>query len=161
MSNSTKPHLVVDLKTAKSVSDVLHPIILDLTELRSLLKHCHWNVKDINFLAVHRLLDEVIAIVDKSTDEIAERIRQLGLPVQAPSSKVATDHKLGNFPLRVANSKEIITDATKGLQASLRRIREGIDFTAETVPEPVSADLLTKVAGTLEVQLWLLDSHLE
>lgn len=157
----SRPHLVIDEKVAKPVADTLLPLVLDLTELRSHLKHCHWNLRDINFVPVHRLLDEVIATVDKSTDEIAERIRQLGYPVVAPTSDVVKESRVGKFPQRVANSKETMIDATQSMQSSIKLIREGIAYTADEVSEPVTADLLTKVAGTLEVQLWLLDSHLE
>jgi DNA-binding ferritin-like protein len=77
----------IEKELADALVSILDPILLDQLELYNHVKTAHWNLRDANFLVVHRFLDEVAAVVNESGDIIAERIRQLGASVDAPSKR--------------------------------------------------------------------------
>src|SRR5581483_9893310 len=47
-------------------------------DLQTQMKQAHWNVKGPNFIALHKLFDEVDEAVESYVDLIAERVVQLG-----------------------------------------------------------------------------------
>lgn len=158
MSNRRLP---VDDKTAKATVAVLSPILTDLIELKLQVKHGHWNLRDLTFVAIHRYFDEVAGLADEATDEVAERIRQLGAVVTAPTATVATSTTLKPFPKGELKAPAAVDAVSERLHAVITGIRAGIAATSSGEHgEPITADLLTQLAGKMEVQLWFLESHL-
>ena len=155
-----KRFLPVDDATSKAVVKTLDPILLDLLELQSHIKSAHWNLRDENFIAVHRLLDEVYKAASDASDEIAERIRQIGGVVNAPSQRFSGENRLPKFPSGELNSPTAIEAVSASLQKSIQGVREGITATSDEVDEPITADLLTQHCGKLEKYLWFLDFNL-
>ena len=58
--------------------DVAPAGVADLLDLYSQTKHAHWNVKGQDFIALHKLFDEINEAVEDYVDDIAERAVQLG-----------------------------------------------------------------------------------
>lgn len=155
-----KRFLPVEDATAKAVVKTLDPIILDLLELQSQIKSAHWNLRDENFIAVHRLLDEIYKEAVDATDEFAERVRQIGGVVNAPSNRFSSENRLPKFPSGELNSPTAIEAVSASLQKTIQGIREGIKATSDEVDEPITADILTGHCGKLEKYLWFLDFNL-
>lgn len=150
----------IDKTLADSVAALLDPILLDQLELYTHVKAAHWNLRDANFIVVHRFLDEVAAEVNESGDIIAERIRQLGTPVHAPSSRFSAEERLRTFPTGELSAKAALTALCESISDSLKGIRSGIDATAKKpTEEPVTNDILIGIAEGYEKLLWMLDSH--
>lgn len=160
MKTKVKRFLPIEESMAKSVVKVLDPILLDLLELQSHIKSAHWNLRDENFIAVHRLLDEVYKAASDASDEIAERIRQIGGVVNAPSQRFSGENRLPKFPSGELDSPTAIEAVSASLQKSIQGIREGISSTTDNVDEPITADMLTQHCGKLEKYLWFLDFNL-
>jgi starvation-inducible DNA-binding protein len=153
--------LPVEKKLADSTISALEPILDNLLELYTHVKSAHWNLRDENFIAIHRLLDEVAEEVDESADSVAERIRQLGQPVNAPSQKFSTKNSLPKFPAGELSAPDDVLAICNSMKAAISSIREGIKATsADDTDEPITADLLTRISGELEKYLWVLNSHL-
>lgn len=154
-------HLPVDKKLAKSVAEVLTPILTDLIEFRAQLKHAHWNLRDINFISVHRLFDELTEVIDEGVDDLAERVRQLGQAIELPTATIAKATTLKPFPTGELRSEVAVTAIAERLQSIIASVRAGIEATSDgKTEEPITADLLTSFAGDLEKHLWLVDAHL-
>lgn len=150
----------IENKLATQVVNILDPILLDQLELYTHVKTAHWNLRDANFIVVHRFLDEVGGIVNESGDVIAERIRQLGAPVDAPSARFSSEDRLKLFPTGELSAQDALTGLCISFVASIKGIREGIELTSsETTDEPITTDILTGIAEQYEKLLWMLDSH--
>jgi len=85
----TIPMTVADPEVAAGTAQFLSPVVLGLQALGVNGKQAHWNVRGSNFIAIHELLDQVVAHAQASADEAAERIVALGLPIDARVSTVA------------------------------------------------------------------------
>ena len=60
------------------VAEFLNRRLADALDLQGQCKQAHWNVKGPQFIALHKLFDEVYADVEGYVDLLAERIVQLG-----------------------------------------------------------------------------------
>src|SRR4029078_6554050 len=58
--------------------ELLSQRLADCIDLQSQCKQAHWSVKGQNFIALHKLFDEINESVEDYVDLIAERIVQLG-----------------------------------------------------------------------------------
>ena len=66
--SSTNP----DITTG--VAQFLAPVVTDLTALAVDGKQAHWHVRGVNFIAVHELIDDVVAHAQEWADLAAERV---------------------------------------------------------------------------------------
>src|SRR3989344_5789685 len=60
------------------VVGLLQDRLAESLDLKIRAKDAHWNVKGPNFIALHKLFDEIAEEADDFSDLIAERIMQLG-----------------------------------------------------------------------------------
>lgn len=156
---TTKSRNPLSREIKDKVGDILLPLVYDATELKSHVKLAHWNLRDPDFISIHRLLDEVAATVEKGIDEVAERARQLGKVMDVTPTKVGEMTNLKPFPKGLLNRATACDALLKSLNSSVESLHKAIDQCDE-IGDAISADLLTKVSGELEVYLWLIESHL-
>ena len=65
--------------TRKKVIRLLDQLVADSSDLRSQVKHAHWNVKGPNFIGLHKMFDEFVEGLEDYIDVIAERATALGV----------------------------------------------------------------------------------
>jgi starvation-inducible DNA-binding protein len=152
--------LPIEKKLADAIVAILDPILLDQLELYTHVKTAHWNLRDANFIVVHRFLDEVAAVVNESGDIIAERISQLGASINAPSKRFSEEERLKPFPSAELNAEAALKGLCESFSGSIKGIRLGIERTNEGITEePVTNDILVAIATEYEKLLWILNSH--
>src|SRR5690242_8399554 len=57
---------------------MLNATLASVADLYAQLKHAHWNVKGLEFIALHKLFDEQAEEVEGQVDMVAERVTALG-----------------------------------------------------------------------------------
>jgi len=130
-----------------------------LIDLQLTLKHIHWNVVGMNFIAVHEMLDPQYDAVRAMTDELAERIATMGgEPLGTPASVVRIrswdDYALNREP------------AVRHLSA-LDDVYVGFIYdhpgTTEKIGQidPVTEDLFIGQLRQLELFQWFIRAHLK
>ena len=92
--------------TRKAVIDILQACLADGVDLQTQVKQAHWNVKGPNFIALHKLFDEINADVEEYVDLIAERVVQLGGVAEGTVRMVAARSKLIDYPLALSSGLE-------------------------------------------------------
>src|SRR5207253_4187716 len=71
--------------------ELLNARLADAIDLQTQCKQAHWNVKGPEFIALHKLFDEVNDAVEEYVDLIAERAVQLG-GVDRKSTRLNSSH---------------------------------------------------------------------
>ena len=77
---------------------LLNTSLADCIDLQMQAKQAHWNVKGPNFIALHKLFDEVNVAVSDYVDEIAERTVQLGGVAEVRYAWLANGVRCLNIP---------------------------------------------------------------
>src|SRR5687768_13793886 len=64
--------------TRSEVAKLLNARLADCVDLQTMCKQAHWNVRGPQFIALHKLFDNVYDAVVEYADLLAERVVQLG-----------------------------------------------------------------------------------
>src|SRR5918997_4381677 len=93
-----------DLPTTARTETVrlLNARLADAIDLQTQCKQAHWNVKGPQFIALHKLFDEVNEAVEDYVDLIAERVVQLGGIAEGTVGIVAKRTTLAGYPLTLS-----------------------------------------------------------
>src|SRR3954467_12800281 len=84
--------------TRVKVVELLNARLADAIDLQTQTKQAHWNVKGPNFIALHKLFDEINEAVEDYVDDIAERAVQLGGIAEGTARIVAKRTTLAEYP---------------------------------------------------------------
>jgi starvation-inducible DNA-binding protein len=145
--------------TRKKVCSLLNDRLRDSIKLGLNAKQAHWNVKGVNFIALHKLFDEIYSQAEEYVDEIAERITALG---GLADGSVAALNKsaLPDHPVNQVDWKAHVAALSDELAAYGKLIRKDIDATAE-MGDAGTSDLLTGIVRGVDKNLWFVEAHLQ
>ncbi len=147
-----------DEDSARTIQ-LLQDRLVALIDLHLTLKHIHWNVVGMNFIAIHEMLDPQVDSVRLQTDAVAERIATMGgEPQGTPGSVVEqrswSDYDLGRAP--TVQHLVALDDVYNGVITDHRKaVTELGDL------DPVSEDLLISHLADLELFQWFVRAHLK
>lgn len=138
---------------------LLNQQLADTSDLRSQTKQAHWNVKGAQFIALHKLFDDLAAPLEGYVDDIAERAVELGGYALGTNRMSAAASRLPEFPQEVASMAVVraLADRYAALGASTR---DAIDE-ATKAGDADTADLFTEISRGLDKWLWFLEAHLQ
>lgn len=130
-----------------------------LIDLQLTLKHIHWNVVGMNFIAIHEMLDPQYDAVRAMTDELAERIATMGgEPLGTPGSVVRIrtwdDYDLNREP--AVRHLSALDGVYSGVIEDHRSATEKIGQI-----DPVTEDLFIGQLRQLELFQWFIRAHLK
>jgi len=166
MSKSTKVrthfHTRVDVPavTRAAMGVILNARLADYLDLERQAKQAHWNIRGARFQQLHDLFDETAALAVGWSDEIAERAGQLGVSAEGTVQAVAERSHLPKAPLVVDHADEWVHVVAEALAGCANAARADIEQ-ASAADDAITADLLTRITGATDKQLWFVESHLE
>lgn len=152
----------IDIGIAKDdrarIADKLAQVLADSYALYQKTHLYHWNVQGPRFGPLHQLFSDQYNELWTALDEIAERIRALG--VLAPThadlmsrAQVATD----NDP--APSEDAMLRGLLAGQEAVVRSARAALRLAADGGDE-ATADLMTERCAAGEKAAWMLRAHL-
>ena len=145
-------------EASASTAQFLTPVALGLQALAVNGKQAHWNVRGSNFIAIHELLDSVVANAQGFADLAAERIVALGLPIDARVSTIAEKVPATTVPAGFAQWQDEITAIVADMDAVIADVQAAIDGIGET--DLPSQDVAIEMKRGLEKDRWFLSAHL-
>jgi starvation-inducible DNA-binding protein len=140
---------------------VLNRTVADLFDLFARIKQAHWNVRGTAFIGLHKLLDEFAGRTLNHIDLAAERATALGGIVEGTLRESAKFSRLKKKeePASISGMSDWLHELAEVHAAAGENVRQGIKKI--TVAEDFgTADLLTDILRTLDLQLWLLEAHI-
>jgi starvation-inducible DNA-binding protein len=139
-----------------AIADGLSRLLADTYTLYLKTHNFHWNVTGPMFNTLHLMFETQYTELATAVDEIAERIRALG--VAAPGSYVQfADRTSIAEETRVPAAEEMIAQLVKDQETVARTARSVFPLADEAGDEP-TADLLTQRMQIHEKTAWMLRS---
>jgi len=157
--------MAVDLKgltdnARKTAISELNGRLADGLALAMSIKQAHWNMKGINFIAVHEFLDGAYDRLNEHLDTFAERVQILDGVAVGTAEIVAKETTLKPYPTDVTKANDHIRELCERFREHGAKLRAAIDTTDEA-GEANTADIFTAASRTADKDLWFLESHLE
>lgn len=151
-----------DISKAKreKVIAILNQRLADSIDLKTQTKQAHWNVKGMNFIALHELFDKVAMAIEEYTDTIAERITSLGGTAFGTARVVAQNSSLSEYPLEITDGTAHVDALSTALADFGKKIRKDIDATDE-IGDKDTADLFTGMSREVDKLLWFVEAHIQ
>jgi starvation-inducible DNA-binding protein len=145
-------------RAVKTIS-ILQERLASLLDLQLTLKHIHWNVVGMNFIAIHEFLDPQVDAVREMSDAVAERIATLGgSPLGTPGAiakfRSWDDYGLNREP--TVRHLAALDDVYTGVIADHRKAQE--EFSEL---DPVTEDMFIGQLRDLEQYQWFVRAHLQ
>lgn len=145
----------------KAAIHTLNDSVAELFDLFARIKQAHWNVRGTTFIGLHKLLDEFAGRILGHIDLAAERATALGGVVEGTLRESVKHSRLKKKeePSSISGMRDWISELAdvhavvgEHTRKAVEKITDAGDFG--------TADLLTDVLRALDLQLWLLEAHL-
>ncbi len=146
----------------ESIRQILLPLLADETVLYFKTRNFHWNVKGPNFMQLHKFFEELYNTIDDSIDDIAEKIRTYGYPVQGSLKEL---YELARLPESYfspnKSADEMLNELVDNHEQLVRVLRSDLEMAQTKFNDAGIADYLTGLMQYHEKAAWLLRSHLQ
>ena len=146
--------------TRAQIVELLNQRLAEAIDLQTQCKQAHWNVKGPEFIALHKLFDEINEAVEEYIDLLAERVVQLGGIAEGTVGVVTKRTTLPGYPLTISSGADHVAALSDALAAFGRAARIGIEEMNE-LEDAGSADLLTEISRGIDQWLWFVEAHLQ
>lgn len=152
----------IDIKkdTREKMIEILNARLADSMDLTSQAKQAHWNVKGMNFIALHELFDQVAMQVEAHTDTFAERVTTLGGTAEGTVRVSAEKSSLSQYPMEIAEGRDHVEALSSVLADFGKKVRANIDD-ADQAGDMNTADLFTEVSRDIDKLLWFVEAHIQ
>ena len=145
---------------AKQASvNILQGCLVDSVDLYNATRQAHWNVKGPHFGSLHTLFEGFYNALHTSSDDLAERIVQLGGTASGTTQVLANQTRLPAYPTDLYAGMDHVRALADRYAQVAKTLREGIDQTDEA-GDADTADLLTEQSRAIDKMLWMLEAHL-
>lgn len=152
----------IDISENKRVEVIklLNVTLASTTDLYVQLKHAHWNVKGPEFIALHKLFDELAALMEEQVDIVAERITSLGGTALGTMQSAVQNTALNAYPLDVFSARDHLEKLTDNFAILCALSRRNIKD-AESLDDLATGDMYIALTRMCDKSLWFLEAHLQ
>ena len=155
-----KTQVDLDVAVRGEMIGLLNQQLADSLDLYSQTKQAHWNVKGMNFIALHKLFDDVAAAVEETVDTIAERVTALGADAQGTVRMAAANSTLPEFPSDLNGGEAFVEAMVERAGAFANSNRHAANQALEAGDE-ITADLFVGVTREIDKLLYFLEAHIQ
>ena len=144
----------IDASDREAVSRRLMTALADSYKLMANTQILHWNVQGPLFFSVHKLTEAQYEDLFEAVDDIAERIRSLGMPGPKSVDSLMSSGKTGDIDGEATLESQI--DGLIRFNESIATFMREAVSVAEKAGDVKTADLLTDRIGQHEENAWML-----
>jgi starvation-inducible DNA-binding protein len=146
--------------TKSKVIEILNARLADAVDLKTQVKHAHWNVKGIHFFQLHELFDSIAAHLEDQSDLIAERVTQLGGVANGTARQATAASTIKEYDFNAVKGEEHVKALVQRLGTLANATRASIDETGK-LGDQATADVFTEITRAADKDLWFLEAHLQ
>ena len=137
--------------TRRQVIELCNARLADAIDLQTQTKQAHWNVKGPDFIALHKLFDEV--------DLLAERAVQLGGVADGTARSVAKRSTLPEYPLKGGTGRQHVEALSTALASFGKAVRTAI-AESDRLDDADTNDIFVEISRGVDKWLWMVEAHL-
>lgn len=150
----------IPAETRRQMITLLNQLLADAFDLFSQTKQAHWNVKGLQFIALHELFDKLAEDLEGTIDDLAERATALGGTALGTARMAAAASTLPEYPIDITDGPQHVEALAERFGRLAVSVRAAID-TATEAGDLDTADLFTEASRMLDKNLWFLEAHLQ
>lgn len=149
----------LDARSSVELLQIMQERLSALLDLQLTLKHVHWNVVGVNFIAVHEMLDPQVDAVREMSDAVAERIATLGGAPRGTPGSITMIRSWEDYELERAPTVRHLSALDAVYSGVITDHRRVIERLGEL--DPISEDLFIGHTAQLELFQWFVRAHLQ
>lgn len=134
------------------VTDDLQATVVELLELYHDSKQSHWNLRGPLYLSLHEQLQQNADEYLKYTDILAERVLEVGHPIDGRTSVVTATANLDGYPGGYLSDKQVLILMTERINTVAKRVRQRIEHLSKV--DETTSNLLQELSYTLDKHVW-------
>ena len=146
------PLIPVETDKRPLITDDLQATVVELLELFHDSKQCHWNLRGPLYLPLHEKLQENADEYRKYADLMAERVLQVGRPIDGRTGVVAATANLGEMPGGYLTDKQVLILMTERITTVAKRVRQRIERMSKV--DEVTSNKLQDLSYELDKHVW-------
>jgi starvation-inducible DNA-binding protein len=148
----------LEANSRTAIAEALSQVLADSYALYQKTHLYHWNVQGPRFGPLHQLFSDQYNELWTALDEIAERIRALGVLAPTHADLAARTHVAPDND-RAPSEDAMLRGLLEGQEAVVRSARSALRIAADA-DDDATADLMTERCAAGEKAAWMLRSHL-
>ena len=151
-----EPNIGLSEKSLKRDVEILSIVLADEMLLYIKTRKFHWNVSGESFMELHKLFEEQYTELEKTIDEVAERINKLGGKTIGTMKEYLDLSRLKETPKKYPERTQMIKELLADHELVIVALRKDVDETAEKIKDAGTADFLTGLMEQHETIAWKL-----
>lgn len=152
-----QPNIGLDSDVRHSIVNVLNLTLADEVILTTKTRCAQWNVRGVDFFAIHTLFETQYELLNHCSDEIGERVRMLGGFAIGSLEEFLHHTRLDEQPGNVPDILHLLADH----ETSIRFLRQDARKCSEEYEDEGTFELLVSLMRRHEKMAWMLRSYLE
>lgn len=140
------------------LSQKMNILLAEIYALYLKTQNYHWNVKGTNFFALHLLFEQQYKEQAEAIDELAEKIRSMGIKAQADLPYFASNSTI-SLPNKDLSPEDMIKDLAKSHEVTISKFY-ALSEAANAANNKTVDDFAIQRIAAHEQQRWMLLSSL-
>lgn len=155
-----KPNIGISEKNLSGITTLLSSVLSNNMTLYIKTRKYHWNVKGESFMELHQLFEVQYKQLEKSIDEIAERISKLGGNTIGTMKEFQELSSLEETPGNYPPAIDMIVDLLKDHETVIVQLRKYVAECTDGLKDAGTADFLIGLLKEHETISWTLRRYL-
>lgn len=147
-------------KIRVNVITLLNKTLASTLDLQVQCKQAHWNLKGMEFIALHLLFDDLHEVVEGFVDVVAERITSLGGTALGTIQEAVKNTALKPYPVDIFAAKDHLEHLSHNF-AVLGELTRIDTQKTQDLGDLSTSDLYIDLNRMLDQKLWFLEAHLQ
>ena len=153
------PLIPVEADKRKPITDDLQATVTELLALYHESKQAHWNIRGPLYVPLHEQLQENADEYLKFADLLAERVLEIGNPVDGRPAVIAATANIGEFPGGFLSDKQVLILLAQHVDTVAKRVRQRIEHLSKI--DEVTSNKLQDLSYELDKHVWKFRVHMQ